>query len=435
LRVQLDAPERPRAIRGKLRAATCFLLTAVAPGLAHAADPPATPAPAPTPTPAPISQIDLTGLFYSERIRVLEPTIRYTRIYSNGRSFFGQLSIDSVTGASPNGTLPTGQTQTVTSASGRSRTVSAAGVPTVNFSDTRIALDGELHQPAGPFAFTLGGHFSHEKDYQSLGGTGNVSIDFNRKLTTLDLGGGYNNDSVFPVGGTAVGMAPYGELSGVASNPKHVKTARIGLSQVLSRRWLVGVSASLSDEDGYLTDPYKALSIVNATTGFPIGAVSERRPDTRRRKSVQADSVYHFTSNILYLSYRHYWDDWGIGSETIDARYRVPVTDSTFVEPHVRLYTQTAADFYRFGLVQGASLPQYATSDYRMAGLQSVTLGATIGFAPDGSTSTSEWTVRAEYIGQFGNGSPPGTVGIQRGLNLFPTVNTFTLVVNYRFNR
>jgi len=224
-------------------------------------------------------------------------------------------------------------------------------------------------------------------------------------------------------------------LTGAASNPKHVKTALVGVSQVLSRKWLVGVSASLSSEDGYLTDPYKALSIIDATTGIPLAQVSEQRPDTRQRRSVQGDSVYHFTSNILYLSYRRYWDDWGIGSHTIDARYRLPVTSAAFVEPHVRFYTQTAADFYRFGLVQGAPLPQYATSDYRMAGLQSVTLGATIGFAPGGRRRTSEWTVRAEYVGQFGDSSPPGTVGVQTRIDLFPAVNVFSMVVNYRFNR
>jgi hypothetical protein len=429
--VQLDPPERSRAVRAKLRTATCLLLTAVAPRFAHAADPPSTP----LPNPAPASQIDLTGLFYSERIRVLEPTMRYTRTYSSGRSFFGQVSVDSVTGASPNGTLPSGQTQTVTSASGRSRSVSATGIPTTNFSDTRIALDGELEQPVKMFAFTLGGHFSHEKDYQSEGVTAKVAIDLNHKLTTLNLGGGYNNDSVSLVGGTSVGMAPYGELTGVASNPKHVKTALVGLSQVLTRKWLVGVSASLSSEDGYLTDPYKSLSIANATTGLPVAQVSEQRPDTRQRRSVEADSVYHFTSNVLYLSYRRYWDDWGIGSHTIDGRYRLPVGDSAFVEPHVRFYTQTAADFYRFGLIQGAPLPQYATSDYRMAGLQSVTLGGTIGFTPPGRRRASEWTVRAEYIGQFGDSSPPGTVGVQTRIDLFPTVNVFSLVVNYRFNR
>jgi hypothetical protein len=232
-----------------------------------------------------------------------------------------------------------------------------------------------------------------------------------------------------------VGLTPPGAFTGATSNPKHVKTALVGLSQVVSRRWLLGISASLATEDGYLTDPYKVLSVIDARTGVPVSQISEQRPDTRERKSVQADSVYHFESNILYLSYRRYWDDWGIGSHTIDARYRLPMGALEFIEPHLRFYSQSAADFYRFGFVQGEALPQYATSDYRMNAFKSITLGATVGFAPGGRRATSEWTVRAEYIGQFGNSSPPGTVGVQTRMDLFPAVNVFSLVVNYRFNR
>jgi Protein of unknown function (DUF3570) len=235
------------------------------------------------------------------------------------------------------------------------------------------------------------------------------------------------------VDGTATGLAPPGRLTGVLDNPKHVKTALVGISQVLSRRWLVGLTGTLATEDGYLTDPYKVLSVISRTTGVPVSELSEERPDTRKRKSVEADSVYHFTSNILYLSYRRYWDDWGVGSHTLDGKYRIPHGDDAFIEPHVRYYNQTAADFYRYGLVQGDALPKYATSDYRMAAFQSVTAGATIGFVPGGSTN--EWTVRAEYIGQFGNGSPSGALGVQSKINLFPTVSTFTVAVNYRFNR
>ncbi|MEO8360251.1 MAG: DUF3570 domain-containing protein [Vicinamibacteria bacterium] len=426
--MQLDPSERSRAIRTKLRAAACLLLAAT-PRLVQAADP----TPTPTPAAPPTTQIDVTGLFYTERIRVLEPTLRYTRIYSSGRSFFGQLSIDSVTGASPSGALPTGQIQTVTSASGQRRSVSATGIPTTQFGDTRFALDAEVHQPAKMFAFTLGGHFSREKDYQSAGVTGGVAIDLNRKLTTLTLGGGYNSDSVSPKGGISVGLAPFGTLTGISDSPKHVKTGLIGLSQVLTRRWLFGVTGTIGREDGYLTDPYKALSVVNASTGVPISQRNESRPETRERKSVQADSVYHLTSNVLYLSYRRYWDDWGVRSNTVDGKYRFMRSASTFIEPHVRYYNQTAADFYRFGLVQGAALPKYATSDYRMSAFQGVTLGATVGFIPDGRTS--EWTVRAEYLGQFGNSSPPGVFGAQTKFDLFPKVNVFSVVVSYRFNR
>lgn len=381
----------------------------------------------------PTTQIDLAGLLYNERITVFEPTVRFTRLYSSGRSFFGQFTLDTISGASPSGMLPSGQTQTFTSASGRSRSVSADGIPTVNFKDNRFALDGEWQQPLKFFAYTIGGHVSKEKDYQSLGVNAKVSVDFNHKLTTLSLGGGYNQDQVSPVGGTNTGLSPPGFSVSDSSNSKHVSTGLVGLSQVMSRRWLVGVSGSFTSENGYLTDPYKVISVVDRTSGVPVGELAEKRPDSRTRKSVQGDSVYHFTSDLLYLSYRHYWDDWGVRSETVDAKYRHTTSSTRYVEPHVRYYTQTAADFYRFGLIQGQPLPNYATTDYRLGALQTVTAGATFGIRAD--DDAHEWTVRAEYLGQFGKSEEEEAVGVQSRFDLFPTVNVFTLVVGYRFNR
>lgn len=400
-----------------------MLLASVAPRIAQGADAPA----------RPTTQIDLAGLLYNERITVLEPTVRFTRLYPSGRSFFGQFTLDTISGASPSGMLPSGQTQTFTSASGRSRSVSATGIPTVNFKDNRFALDGEWQQPLKMFAYTLGGHVSKEKDYRSLGVNAKVSIDFNKKLTTFSFGGGYNQDEVSPVGGTNTGLSPPGFSVSGAGNSKHVSTGLVGLSQVMSRRWLVGISGSYTSESGYLTDPYKVLSIVHPTSGLPLGELAEKRPDTRKRKSLQGDSVYHFTSDILYLSYRHYWDDWGVRSETIDVKYRHPTSETAYLEPHIRYYNQAAADFYRFGLIQGQPLPAYASTDYRLGALKTFTLGATFGFRPD--DDSHEWTVRAEYIGQFGNSHPAGAVGVQTRFDLYPTVNVFSLVVGYRFNR
>jgi len=421
--VQLETTTPQTPVRARLKAATCMLLASVAPS-AHAADAPKSPA---------TNQIEISGLLYNERITVFEPTVRFTRLFPNGPSFFGMFTLDTITGASPNGMLPTGQTQTITSASGRTSTRSASDLPTTKFGDNRFALEAGWQQPVKILNFSVGGHVSHEKDYDSLGVNGSLSIDLNHKLTSLTVGAGYNNDSVSPVGGTNVGLSPPGTYTGVSSNPKHVTSWAFGGSQVMSKRWLLGVTASLASENGYLTDPYKGLSIVDSKTGVPVSEVTEKRPDTRARRSVQADSVYHFTSNILYLSYRHYWDDWGVRSETVDGRYRIPMGDSSYVEPHLRLYTQSAADFYTWGLVKGQPLPTYASTDYRLGALTTFTLGTTYGFRP--GRGTSEWTARAEYIGQFGNSSPAGTVGVQQRFDLFPTVNVFSLVLSYKFNR
>jgi hypothetical protein len=379
----------------------------------------------------PTNQLDLTGLLYGEahRVRVTEPTARFTRLYPDGHSYFAQLGIDAITGASPSGALPTGQSQTVTSASGNVQTVRADEIPQTVFKDTRVVLDGGWDKPLGRLSTGVGGHFSREKDYESLGATGKFSIDFDHRLTTLTMGAGFNHDGVFPVGGTRAGLADPSVVIGTGSNSKQVTTGMIGVSRILTRRWMMGFNASRTYEQGYLTEPYKVLSVVDGATGLTTGQLTDSRPGTRNRTSVLANSVYHLSEDVFYSSYRYYWDDWGVRSHTFDLKYRHELENETYVEPHLRYYAQTGADFFRFGLIQGAPLPDFATSDYRLGPLRSVTLGATIGFRPPGSSG--EWSVRAEYIGQYSDGHPKDAVGVQRQYDLYPTVNTGSLVIGY----
>jgi len=380
----------------------------------------------------PTNTIDVTTLAYSERITVFEPTVRFTRLYPDGHSFHAQFVIDSITGASPSGALPSGVTQTVTSSSGHVKTISGDTIPTVDFKDTRYALDGEWTKPLKSMTWSLGGHFSREKDYQSLGASGKMSFEMNQKLTTLMLGGGYNQDSVFPVGGTTAGLSPPADITGSSADSKQVGSLMVGVSQVMTRRWLLGFSAGLTTEHGYLTEPYKVLSVVNASTGIPIEQLTEQRPSSRSRTNVQADSVYHFTTDLLYATYRHYWDDWNVRSNMLDLRYRHPIGEDAFVEPHLRYYTQSAADFYTWGLVQGQPLPVNASADYRLGKLDTTTAGLTFGFRPHGFSG--EWTVRAEYMVQNGDGHPADAVGIQQQYDLFPALDIFTFVVGYNIS-
>jgi hypothetical protein len=245
----------------------------------------------------------------------------------------------------------------------------------------------------------------------------------------VTVGGGVNHDRVFPVGGIPVGLSDGSALLASSSAAKDVTTAMVGLSEVLTRRWLVGVNATRTFERGYLTEPYKVVSLQDGTTGMPSGSLTEKRPSTRARRSLLASSVYHLTDDVLYLSYRYYQDDWRVRSHTYDVKYRHELGDDDYLEPHLRYYSQTAASFFRFSLLDGAPLPELATADYRLGALRSVTVGATYGFRiPD---RPGEWTVRAEYIGQLGDGHPGGAVGIQRQFDLAPTVNIGSVVIGY----
>ena len=407
-------------MRDVLHAAALALL--VVPGAAKAADADST------------DKIDLTSLLYSEqgRTRVIEPVIRFTHLMPDGQSFSGQLGIDVITGASPTGGLPSGIVQTRTSASGRTITSAAGAIPTAPFKDHRIALDGDWIKPVTRFVTTdLGGHFSREKDYQSIGFNGKVSADVMRRLFTISAGGGVNHDSVFPVGGTPIGLTT-GTIVSTAANAKTVTNIFAGVSHVMTRRWLMSIDASRTFENGYLTEPYKLVSVMNRATGAPIEALTDNRPSTRDRTAVQVSSVYHLTQDVMYSSYRYYTDSWQVRSHTLDLKYRHDLSDTNYVEPLVRLYTQTKASFYTIGLLQGDSLPAFATSDYRLGALRTVTVGGTFGFQFDDTPGS--WTLRGEYIRQAGDSSPPNAVGMQRRFDLVPPLNIFAVVVGYSFN-
>ena len=110
-------------------------------------------------------------------------------------------------------------------------------------------------------------------------------------------------------------------------------------------------------------------------------------------------------------------------------KYRHELIQGAYLEPHLRYYVQSAADFYRSGLIQGQPLPEFATSDYRLGDLRTATVGATLGFHLPGSPG--EWSLRGEYIGQFGDSHPGDVVGVQRDLNLFHPLNIASLVLGY----
>lgn len=417
--MQLESPKPQKPLRDVLHTAALALMLVPAAAQAQSADS--------------TDRIDVTSLLYGEqnRTQVVEPVVRFSHFLPDGQSFSAQLGIDVITGASPTGALPSGTVQTRTSASGRVITSPAGQIPTAPFHDRRIALDGEWQKPWGRFVTsTLGGHFSREKDYQSQGVNGKISTDLMHRLLTLTIGGGVSRDSVFPVGGTPGGLTT-GAILSTAKNAKNVSNLLLGASRVLSRRWMVSVNGTRTYENGYLTEPYKMISVMNPVTGAPVLALTDKRPSTRDRSSVLLSSVYHLTDDIFYTSYRYYWDSWSVRSHTIDLKYRHQIDDSSYLEPLIRLYTQSAASFYTAGLIQNQPLPDFATSDYRLGALRTITFGGTYGFRFE--DAPGDWTVRAQLIRQAGNSSPPGVIGMQRRFDLSPPINIYAVVVGYSF--
>jgi hypothetical protein len=419
--MQLDPARRTSPLRSRLNAAACLLLAAGAPAAAQA-DGAANPK----------WLFEGAGLLYGEKQRttVIEPLARITRLFPDGQTLSAQLALDAITGASPSGALPPGKIQTTTTPSGNTRVIPADQIPTSSFHDFRGALDLDWLKPLGGHLSALtGGHVSREKDYQSLGVNTKLSVEIMQRLTTLSVGAGYNDDTVLPVGGIPVGLSNGEVIPGATSTGKQSTTGVVGVSRVLTRRWMIAVDASGTAERGYLTEPYKVVSLVDPHTGQTVGELKEKRPSDRNRRSVLLNSVYHLTDDILYASYRYYWDDWHLQSNTVDVKYRHDLESGSWLQPHVRFYAQGPADFFTYGLVNGAPLPEYATSDYRLGTLRTVTIGGTYGFHV--ARHPGEFGVRAEYLVQWGDGHPKEAVGIQQEFDLAPPLSIGTVMLTY----
>jgi hypothetical protein len=427
-------------ISSAIAAATCTLLGTAPPTPASAAE-------------AGRWELDSALLYYGEddnRVQDVSASVFARRDFDDDRYLDLDLSVDTLTGASPSGAVATDTAQTFTSPSGNAVYTTPPGeIPFDDtFLDTRVAVNVGWTQPfARLYTFTAGLGFSTEYDYTHAGINLGLTRDFNRRNTTLSAAVAYSQDDIDPVGGAPIGLAPMLDVgdgsSKLGSDSKDVLDLLLGFTQVLGRSTVLRVNYSYSDSSGYLSDPYKFLSVVDPVTGDTLARVPapgalgptgvylyENRPDSRRKQSLYAEVKHDFSGKVLGVSYRFGTDDWNIDSHTLDAHMRWPLGESSYVEPHVRYYTQTAADFYRFSLVDGEPLPEFASADARLADLDGVTLGLKYGHR---SASGNEWSARVELYQQSGSVAADQIIGNQARRDQFPDLNAVIAQFSYRF--
>ena len=393
-------------------------------------------------------ELDTSLLYYGEddsRVTDVSLVTAIRRALDEDRSFNLSLTIDSLTGATPTGAVPSNAVQTFTNASGNSAYDINAGLqPTdTEFLDTRIALAGSWQQPLGEnMRWNAGFSASDEYDYLHLGVNGRLERDFNRRNTTAFIGAAYAKDDMNPLGGTPIGFAPMQEVGDFSSKTgdesKDVMDVLLGVTQVLSRRSLLELSYSYGLSDGYLSDPYKFLTVVDPLTGAPVSGpigsglnlyLYEHRPDSRTKQSLFAEWRYAFDRDSMAVNYRIMDDDWGVQSHTVEARYRWNISDDSYLEPHLRYYTQSAADFYRTVLFNGDPLPEHASADYRLADGEATTFGFKYGHR----TKRGEYSVRLEYYQQTADPSDGATVGDLAAFDLVPKLNAVIVQFGYKF--
>jgi hypothetical protein len=361
-------------------------------------------------------KVDTAVLYYNEtdRVSAVESAVSISKEFSDEKVLSGKLTIDSLSGSSHNGASINENAQTFTSPSGEEQYVVKAGdVPLdPNFEDDRTSLSVQMSQPLSRLlSVEYGAAYSTELDYTSMSLNASLTRDFNQRNTTLSAGIAVAQDEINPHDGLPELYSLMSDNTKTSADTKNTVDLLFGLTQVINRNTIMQFNYGIGSSTGYQNDPYKIVSIISDATGAPLDYLFESRPDSRIKHSLYWQTKHHLDRDMVDVSVRLMSDDWGINSQTLDLHYRWNLSETQYLEPHVRYYNQSAADFYQYEVSnEGLSAVQLAaqyqrdgtdvSADYRLGELNATTVGLKWGAS---LFKNHQLTTRLELYQQSGN--------------------------------
>ena len=215
-------------------------------------------------------------------------------------------------------------------------TISSASIDVITtaspYKDKREEFGVGVDYLHGNSLVSLGLTTSKENDYDADTISLNVSHELNGGLTTLDLGFAQGRDLVQRV-----------DTDFQDSVDRY--SFRLGVSQVLTRSLLVGLTFEDVAEDGFLNNPYRAARVLGAYQ-------PERYPRTRDSQALAVRLVKGFGTagrplgRSIRADYRYYRDTWDVRAQTLALTWQHYFGDQRIGELRYRYYTQSAASFY-----------------------------------------------------------------------------------------
>lgn len=268
--------------------------------------------------------------------------------------------LDAIAGATPSGQpAPAGSTQ----------------VPLAQLHERRKAWNTDLSRQFSRINVAVGFGNSRESDYVSNGWSVNTLTDFNQKNTTL----------LFGVAGTDDDIKVFFQKPLVKKRGNDVI---VGVTQLLDPRTSVSFNLTWGRTTGYLADPYKLVQ--KNTELFPGVFLpltfAENRPHERNKgiALLALNRAFPEARGALDATYRYYHDTYDTDAHTLDVAWFQRVGERIILRPSVRVYQQTAAEFYHYNLDATAITPfngapraagPFYSSDFRLSAFRSYTYG------------------------------------------------------------
>ncbi|HEX7637865.1 MAG TPA: DUF3570 domain-containing protein [Burkholderiaceae bacterium] len=230
------------------------------------------------------------------------------------------------------------------------------------YKETRDQMDLGVDYVTRDTLIKVSGSRSKEPDY--LADTLNVDL-------TQDVFGGMTT--------VAMGFTKGDDKVGQHGTPGWIDTAhhwqyRLGVTQILTPRWLASVNLEAIADDGYLGSPYRVARVFGAP-------VPERDPRTRASHALKLSATGDITPagaehrSSVRAEYRYFWDTWNIRAHTLELGYDRYLTPRLVLESFLRYYRQGHALFYSDN---AATETVYVSRNRQLSDFHDVSLGLTL---------------------------------------------------------
>jgi len=239
---------------------------------------------------------------------------------------------------------------------------------------------------------------SDEDDYESDAVSLDASFNSEDGLRTYGAAISASSDDLRPT----QGAVPVNTIE----DEKDIRSAWVGVTQIVSKQAMVRFGLSYTYRDGFLTDTYKNR---------------DRRPDERKEWTLGAGYRHFFADHnaALHVDYRYFDDDWDVVSHTLDVAWVHNWNDDLQLTPFVRYYTQDEAEFFSNVVDQN---DEFFADDHRLSSYGAFTYGLKV------KRDIGNWSVNLvgeryksdESWGLYGGEESPALVDFWRysiGLN------------------
>jgi hypothetical protein len=298
-------------------------------------------------------------------VQITGPSVLVRKKFKESFSVFGNYYVDSITSASID--------------------VVTSGASEYTEERTEMSAGFDYLHDDTMMSFSLAN--SSENDYEADSLNLGITQEVFGGMTTIGMGYGRGSDVVGMRGNTTF------------AEDVDRRNYRLSISQVITRKMLLGLFYEAITDEGYLNNPYRSYRYVDPENPANHLWATEIYPNTRSSNAVSLKSRYYLSPGaVVHGGTRVYSDTWGIDAYNVDVGYTQPMRQAWILDFNYRFYSQNHADFFS-DLFPYQNAQNFLGRDKELSTFVSHTfrVGVTYSFLGDGWRFLDKGTVNVFY--------------------------------------